>query len=89
MIETSIKKMALDRIERSQNEPDPLKPKVKKPLPNPQPKASKQEALMRFLCIKVELQVAKKNICLDNRPVRVTKNLYIGSIGAASHRDNL
>ena len=52
-------------------------------------KASMQDAYAKFQCIKIELMVARKNICNDSQPVQVTDNLFIGSMGGACSRDNL
>jgi len=46
------------------------------------------DAYIKFLCIRFQVLTAKKNVCTDNMPVQVTSNLFIGSIGAAMHRDN-
>jgi hypothetical protein len=54
-----------------------------------QKKKDTQDAYMKFLCIKLEISLAKKNVCNDSWPMQVTENLFIGSMGAACHRDNL
>merc|ERR1711957_200853 len=52
-------------------------------------KSGGSEAYLRIMCVKLEMTMARKNICQDNKPIQVTENLFIGSIGAASHRDNM
>jgi len=43
-------------------------------------KLSKKEALLKLLGIKLETHGAIKSLHLDNKPVKVTEQLYIGNI---------
>ena len=77
LIESSVKKIALEKIASQQqngskdSNDDPNKPKNS---------SLASAAYMRFLCIKFEMTMAKKNVVRDNRPVQVNDYLYIGIV---------